>query len=92
MQNRTAILKEAEDLRDFTSKNLSELIKRNSLSTKEKDAALLTKAMMEQAGFDEVFIDGLGNVIGRIGNGSKVIAFDGHIDVVDAGNPCQLEF
>jgi putative selenium metabolism hydrolase len=33
-----------------------------------------------------VNIDGLGNVIGRIGNGKKVIAFDGHMDTVDTGN------
>ncbi|MCH7774781.1 MAG: YgeY family selenium metabolism-linked hydrolase, partial [Bacteroidetes bacterium] len=36
--------------------------------------------MMDEAGFDEVKIDGLGNVIGRIGNGKKIIAIDGHID------------
>jgi putative selenium metabolism hydrolase len=42
--------------------------------------------MMEDAGFDEAWIDGLGNVIGRIGSGEKVIAIDGHIDTVDVGN------
>lgn len=41
---------------------------------------------MEEAGFDEVFIDDLGNVIGRIGNGKKIIAIDGHVDTVDVGN------
>jgi putative selenium metabolism hydrolase len=42
--------------------------------------------MMLKAGFDEARIDGLGNVIGRIGNGKKIIAIDGHIDTVDLGN------
>ena len=44
------------------------------------------KRQMEEAGFDEVFIDGIGNVIGRIGNGKKILAIDGHMDTVDVGN------
>ena len=50
------------------------------------------KQMMEEAGFDEVKIDGLGNVIGRIGNGKKIIAIDGHIDTVDLGNLDDWDF
>ncbi|MCB0751560.1 MAG: YgeY family selenium metabolism-linked hydrolase, partial [Ignavibacteriae bacterium] len=34
----------------------------------------------------------LGNVIGRIGSGSRVIAFDGHIDTVDLGNLENWDF
>ena len=41
---------------------------------------------MEVNGADEVKIDGLGNVIGRLGKGSKIIAIDGHVDTVDTGN------
>ena len=44
------------------------------------------KRQMLEAGFDEVRTDGLGNVIGRIGKGKKILAFDGHIDTVDTGN------
>lgn len=80
------ILDKANQYRDYTARNLSKLVQTKSLSTKEKDVALLIKSMMEEANFDEVFIDGLGNVIGRIGNGKKVIAIDGHIDTVDVGN------
>ena len=29
----------------------------------------------------------MGNVIGRIGSGPRVIAFDGHVDTVDVGDP-----
>jgi len=47
---------------------------------------------MEEAGFDEVFIDGLGNVIGRIGNGKRILAIDGHMDTVDIGNKDNWEF
>ena len=71
---------------DYTAANLSKLVKIKSLSTGEKAVAIELKRQMEEAGFDEVRTDGLGNVIGRIGNGKKILAFDGHIDTVDTGN------
>ena len=47
---------------------------------------------MKAARFDEVTVDGLGNVIGRVGSGKRVIAFDGHIDTVEVGNPANWSF
>ena len=86
------ILEKAGEYKDYTSKNLSEMIKIKSLSLQEKEVCQLIKKQMEVAGFDEVRIDGLGNVIGRIGNGPNVIAFDGHIDTVDLGNIENWDF
>jgi len=34
-------------------------------------------------GYDEVTIDSMGNVVGKIGNGEKVIMFDSHVDTVE---------
>ncbi len=82
----------AKEYRDYTAGNLSRIIKIKSLSGGEKDVAYAIKEMMEEAGFDEARIDGLGNVIGRIGNGKKVIAIDGHIDTVDLGNLENWDF
>lgn len=72
---------------EYTATNLSKLVKIKSTSMNEKEVQLELKRQMEEAGFDEVRIDGLGNVIGRIGNGKKVLAIDGHMDTVDVGNP-----
>ncbi|MFH0865736.1 MAG: M20/M25/M40 family metallo-hydrolase, partial [Bacteroidota bacterium] len=72
--------------RDYTANNLSKLVKIKSTSMNEKDVQLELKRQMEEAGFDEVKIDGLGNVIGRIGNGKRILAIDGHMDTVDVGN------
>ena len=72
--------------RDYTANNLSKLVKIKSTSMNEKDVQLELKRQMEEAGFDEVRIDGLGNVIGRIGNGKRILAIDGHMDTVDVGN------
>jgi putative selenium metabolism hydrolase len=76
----------------YTAENLSKMVKHKSLSLQEEGAANELKRQMEEAGFDEVRIDKLGNVIGRIGNGEKVIAIDGHIDVVDLGNLNNWDF
>ncbi|MBI4646982.1 MAG: YgeY family selenium metabolism-linked hydrolase [Bacteroidia bacterium] len=76
----------------YTAQNLSRLIQNKSLSCKEKDVQLELKRQMEEAGFDEVLIDGLGNVIGRIGKGSRILAIDAHIDTVDIGNITNWEF
>lgn len=82
----------SEKYRDYTASNLSKLVKIKSLSTQEKDVQLELKRQMEEAGFDEVKIDGLGNVIGRIGNGKKILAIDGHMDTVDMGNMDNWSF
>ncbi len=82
----------AKKYQDYTSQNLSKLIQQKSLSTQEKGMAGALRDMMLEAGFDEARIDGLGNVIGRIGNGKKIIAIDGHIDTVDLGNPENWHF
>jgi len=82
----------SEKYRDYTANNLSKLVKIKSVSTQEKDVQLELKRQMEEAGFDEVRIDGLGNVIGRIGNGKRILAIDGHMDTVDFGNMSNWEF
>lgn len=85
------ILELAEKYRDYTAENLSKMVRIKSLSLQEKAVALEIKRQMEEAGFDEAFIDGLGNVIGRVGNGKRIVAIDGHIDTVDLGNPQNWE-
>ncbi|GBD91061.1 putative succinyl-diaminopimelate desuccinylase [bacterium BMS3Abin04] len=91
--NRTKnILELAKKYEQYTAENLSRLVKIKSLSMQEEGVVNELKSIMEEAGFDEVRIDGLGNVIGRIGNGKKVIAIDGHIDTVDMGNLDAWEF
>ncbi len=83
------ILELADKYRDYTAENLSKMIKIPSFSAQEKDVCAAIVKMCEEAGFDEVRLDGLGSVIGRVGNGPKMIAFDAHIDTVEVGDPTQ---
>ena len=78
--------------RDYTAQNLSKLVQIRSTSMNEKEVQLELKRQMEEAGFDEVRIDGLGNVVGRIGSGKRILAIDGHMDTVDVGNPANWTF
>lgn len=42
---------------------------------------------MQQLGYDEVRFDRMGNIVGCIGRGSKVLLYDSHLDTVDVGDP-----
>jgi putative selenium metabolism hydrolase len=57
-----------------------------SESTQEKAVIDLIASEMRKNGFDEVKVDALGNVLGRIGHGKRVIAIDGHVDTVGVGD------
>ncbi len=61
-------------------------------SRQEKERCELVKAEYEKLGFDEVFFDGLGTVVARIGNGPLKILMDGHIDCVGVGDPESWDF
>ena len=63
------------------------LVKTKSLSGEERDVVELIGNEMEKVGFDKVFTDDLGNIIGVVGDGRTRIAMDAHIDTVDVGNP-----
>ena len=47
---------------------------------------------MERLGYDEVEIDAMGNVLGRIGTGPRIIALDAHVDTVGISNPTRWRY
>ena len=81
-----AIKQAAQAYRADMSRFLRDMISHPSESCEEKDVVMCIKAEMEKLGFDKVEIDGLGNVIGWMGTGEKIIAIDSHIDTVGVGN------
>ena len=62
------------------------MISHPSESCEEGEVVACIKAEMENLGYDEVKVDGLGNVMGFMGEGDKIIAIDSHIDTVGIGN------
>jgi len=49
-------------------------------------------AEMKKLGYDDVRFDKMGNILGRIGSGSKVLVYDSHIDTVGIGDPASWEW
>ena len=68
---------------------LRDLIAIRSLSAQEGDVIRRVEAEMQACGYDEVRIDAMGNILGRIGSGPRVLALDAHVDTVDVGNPAN---
>ena len=84
--NCTAIKAAAEGYRADMVRFLRAMISHPSESCEEKEVVACIKAEMEKLGYDRVEVDGLGNVIGWMGQGEKIIAIDSHIDTVGIGN------
>jgi len=80
------LLTKAESYRKELAAFLSDLVSIKSFSAGEREVVQRIREEMDKVGFDEVIVDGLGNIMGRIGSGKKVIAMDAHIDTVEVGN------
>jgi len=65
---------------------LADIIERPSLSRRENEVVQRIGEEMTSLGYDEVLVDPLGSVVGRIGDGPVRIVFDSHIDTVDVGD------
>lgn len=79
----------SERYRDYTAEILSRMIQVPGFSGREKERCELIAGLCREAGFDEVYIDGLGSVVARIGSGPRKLAFDAHIDTVEVGDRNQ---
>ena len=82
----------AENYRADMAAFLRAMISHPSESCEEKEVVACIKAEMEKLNFDKVEVDGLGNVIGWMGDGEKIIAIDSHIDTVGIGNIDNWKF
>ncbi|NHJ31520.1 MAG: YgeY family selenium metabolism-linked hydrolase [Asgard group archaeon] len=74
---------------DFHKENIIKLA-RNLIATpsetgsEETIISVLTREMQEM-GFDEVIVDDMGNLIGKMGTGPNILAIDAHVDTVGIG-------
>ena len=72
-----------EDLIQF----MLEICEIPSMDSKIGPVGERIQAEMKKLGFEEVRFDKMGNTIGRIGNGKRVLVYDSHIDTVGVGDP-----
>ena len=74
------------------SKFLRDLIRIPGESSEEEGIIRRIAAEMEALGFCKVDIDPQGNVLGYMGSGGRIIAYDAHIDTVGLGELSNWTF
>ncbi len=74
------------------TKFLRDMIAIPSESCHEEGVIKRIRQEMESLGYDKVEIDKMGNVIGYLGNGPRLIAFDAHVDTVGVGQRSNWTF
>lgn len=82
----------AEEMKSGLEGFLRDLIAIKSTSMEEEEVVKRIREEMEVLGFDEIIIDKMGNILGRVGDGDHVFAYDGHIDTVDVGQEDNWDF
>jgi len=78
----SAVTEIRSDLIEFAQ----DLVRTKSYTGNEKKIVHLIEKKMKRIGYDDVTLDAMGNVVGRIGNGNKILWFDSHIDTVAAND------
>lgn len=68
-----------------------DLVRIKSYTCHEEAVIRRVEREMKDLGYDQVIVDSLGSVVGIIGNGTKKVYFDGHVDTVLA-NPDEWSF
>jgi len=82
----------AEGYKSQMSKFLRDLIKIPGESRTEEKVIYRVAEEMSKVGFDRIEIDEMGNILGYMGTGETLIAYDAHVDTVGAGELCNWEF
>lgn len=85
------ILQQARKHERNVARFLRDLIAIRSVSSQEEAVVRRIEQEMRASGYDEVRIDAMGNIIGRVGHGPRVLALDAHVDTVDVGNPANWQ-
>jgi putative selenium metabolism hydrolase len=81
----------AESLRGDMIAFLREIIAIPSMNGSEGEVVARIKREMEALGYHSVEVDPMGNLLGRIGSGERILAIDGHCDTVGVGNQDNWE-
>ena len=86
------IREKAEGYQPEMVRFLRDLIRIPGESCTEEGVIGRIESEMKKVGFDRVEIDPMGNVLGFMGSGGKIIAYDAHIDTVGIGERTNWNF
>lgn len=80
------------DAREDIIRFMREITAIPSMDSQLKEVGDRIATEMNKLGYDEVRFDKMGNIMGRIGDGERVIVMDSHIDTVGIGDPDEWEW
>ncbi len=86
------VQQQVEDHRADIITFLREIVAIPSMNSQIGPVGERVQAEMKALGFDQVWFDSMGNTVGKIGNGPRVIVYDSHIDTVGIGDPAEWEW
>jgi putative selenium metabolism hydrolase len=69
-----------------------EIVAIPSMNSDIEKVGLRVGEEMTKLGFDTVYIDRYGSIVGRVGTGDKVLLYDSHLDTVGIGDPDQWQW
>lgn len=78
--------------RDDIIQFLKDLCAIPSYDSQIRDVCERAAAEMQKLGFDKVWFDQMGNIVGKIGDGEKKLLYDSHLDTVGIGDPDEWEW
>ncbi|HAC26154.1 MAG TPA: YgeY family selenium metabolism-linked hydrolase [Cytophagales bacterium] len=77
-----------KELIEFTQ----QLVRTRSYTGEEGAIIQLVAERMTALGFDEVKVDAMGNVLGRVGRGGSSLLFDSHVDTVQVNDAAMWQY
>src|SRR5688572_5083559 len=69
-----------------------EIVAIPSMESQIREVGERCEVEMKKLGFVEIWWDKMGNIVGKIGSGDKILLYDSHIDTVGIGNPEQWQW
>ncbi len=81
-----------EEERDNIITFLREICAIPSMESQIKECGERVADEMRKLGFEEIWWDKMGNIVGKIGDGDKVLLYDSHIDTVGIGDPDEWDW
>ena len=66
-----------------------DLVRIISLPGQEEEAIRFIESRMHALGYEDIAIDGMGNLVGRVGDGETSILFDSHVDTVAVNDEAE---
>jgi putative selenium metabolism hydrolase len=66
---------------------MRDLVAIPSMNSQIREVGERTQREMQRLGFDTTWFDPMGNIVGKIGDGPRVLLYDSHLDTVGVGDP-----